>query len=274
MKRINSSDQSLRSQSLKELIFLLRFFILALSVWFFSPFSIMAGPPFHTDDPEPVDLHHWEFYCASQIMRDHDGISGTAPHFEINYGIFQETQIHVIVPFSFNHPLTGNSEYGPGDVELGLKYRFVNETSSAPQIGIFPLIEIPSGNADKGLGAGTTQFFFPVWLQKSWGRWTSYGGGGCLFDLTSCPINSWFIGWEGQRDLSQVITIGAEVFSTIVPFESQENELAFNIGAVLNFNDRHHFLFSAGRDMIGHNDLSLYAAYQLTIGQASKLLVL
>jgi hypothetical protein len=31
----------------------------------------MAGPPFQPDDPEPVDLHHYEFYVASQQTRPH-----------------------------------------------------------------------------------------------------------------------------------------------------------------------------------------------------------
>ena len=59
----------------------------------------MAGPPFRTDDPEPVDYHHWEFYCASQITEGHDGVSGTAPHVEINFGIFHEAQMHIVCPW-------------------------------------------------------------------------------------------------------------------------------------------------------------------------------
>ena len=107
---------------LKEPILRARFIVFMLGVCFLR-FSLYAGPPFHTDDPEPVELYHWEFYCASQMTGSQDGISGTAPHFEINYGIFPEMQIHIIVPLSSSHPRTGNSAYGPGDVELGLKHR-------------------------------------------------------------------------------------------------------------------------------------------------------
>ena len=28
-------------------------------------FKVLAGPPFLTDDPEPVDYQNWEFYIAS-----------------------------------------------------------------------------------------------------------------------------------------------------------------------------------------------------------------
>jgi len=45
-----------------------------------------AGPPFQTDDPEPVELHHYEFYVATQQTLTSDGRSGTAPHLEFNYG--------------------------------------------------------------------------------------------------------------------------------------------------------------------------------------------
>ena len=247
-----------------------RYFVVALLICFFHPIAVIAGPPFRTDDPEPVDYLHWEFYGASQVTSNQDGISGTAPHVEINFGIFKETQIHLIVPLSFNHPRTGISTYGPGDVEIGLKYRFVNETPVVPQIGAFPLIEIPTGNAARGLGVGSVQFFLPLWLQKSWGPWTTYGGAGYLAGVTLPAANSWFIGWEGQRDISEILTIGAEVFTTLFPLKSSENEVGFAVGAIVNFNENHHLLLSAGRDIVGTSDLLLYAAYQYTIGPLPK----
>jgi hypothetical protein len=32
----------------------------------FMSSEAMAGPPYRTDDPEPVDYQHWEFYTFSQ----------------------------------------------------------------------------------------------------------------------------------------------------------------------------------------------------------------
>jgi hypothetical protein len=150
-----------------------------------------------------------------------------------------------------------------------LKYRFINETPSIPQLGVFPLVEIPTGNAAKQLGSGDARLFFPVWLQKSWGAWTTYGGGGYLADIASASANSWSIGWEGQRDISKLLTLGAELFGTLFPSNGSQNEASFAIGAIVNFSDNHHALFSAGRDLWGHNDLLLYAAYQYTVGPSS-----
>ena len=37
------------------------------------PWAAVAGPPFFTDDPEPVELHHSEFYVFSTYDKSGDG---------------------------------------------------------------------------------------------------------------------------------------------------------------------------------------------------------
>ncbi len=138
----------------------------------------MAGPPYATDDPEPVEFRHWEIYVASQASRTPNGWSGTLPFLDVNYGAFPNVHLHLMVPFAFVRPRHEPRQYGYGDTELGAKVRFIQETAWVPQIATFPTIELPSGNEDRGLGAGHVQTFLPLWLQKSAGPWTTYGGGG------------------------------------------------------------------------------------------------
>ncbi len=208
-----------------------------------------AGPPFITDDPEPVEYRHGEFYVASIYAKDKDGQSGTAPHFEINYGVWPNVQLHMIAPFAYAKPNDGSTQYGFGDLELGVKYRFIQETDTIPMVGIFPLIEVPTGDSSRGLGNGQAQIFLPIWLQKSWGTWTTYGGGGYWRNPGDGNKDYWFFGWEGQRDLSKKLTIGAEVFYNTASTEEGTYRLGFNVGAIINFTDEHHFIFSAGRDL-------------------------
>src|SRR5579884_1033559 len=120
-----------------------------------------AGPPFVTDDPEPVDFHHWEFYVASMSSKYHSDWPGTAPHFEVNYGAISNLQLHVIAPLAYDVPPEGASHYGIGDIELGAKYRFIEETNWIPQVGVFPLVQVPTGNALFGNGHGHWQAFLP-----------------------------------------------------------------------------------------------------------------
>src|SRR5213078_4494944 len=97
-----------------------------------------------TDDPEPVEHQHGEFYLASQVSHDDHGWSGTGPHIEVNYGIFPDVQLHLIAPFVFSLPSGEGTGYG--DTEIGVKYRFVHESAWVPMVGTFPLLELPTGD--------------------------------------------------------------------------------------------------------------------------------
>jgi hypothetical protein len=148
------------------------------------PAAAIAGPPFRTDDPEPVDYQHWEFYTFTAGSHVTDDTSGVLPAFEFNYGIVPNGMVHVIAGMAFDHPSGSPTVFGMGDVELGFKYRLIEQdkNSTQPSIGIFPLVELPAGDQNKDLGAGHASVFLPVWIQKDFGDWTTYGGGGYWFN--------------------------------------------------------------------------------------------
>ena len=131
------------------------------------PGPAQAGPPFVTDDPEPVEYQHWEFYVASIHSKYGGDWSGTAPHIELNYGAVPDLQLHLIAPMAYDSPPLGNFHYGFGDAEVGAKYRFIHETNGWPQVGVFPLLELPTGSAPENLGNGNTQAFIPLWTVKN-----------------------------------------------------------------------------------------------------------
>jgi hypothetical protein len=225
-----------------------------------------AGPPYTTDDPEPVEYRHWELYLASQDFHDREGWSGTAPHVEVNYGVVPDVQLHVVAPLSYVVPDVGVAHVGYGDTELGVKLRFVHEGKWTPQIGTFPMFEAPTGSHARGLGNGSAQLFVPLWLQKSFGEWTTYGGGGAWFDLGSGRDRWWYFGWQAQRRLSEALTIGAELFHLTPRSSGTDADTRFNVGAVIDFGDTHHLLLSAGRSIVGSNLFQGYVAYQATFG--------
>jgi hypothetical protein len=226
-----------------------------------------AGPPFRTDDPEPVEYKHGEFYLATQYEKDKDVTSGTAPHVELNYGIAPDTMLHLIAPYAFIKPEGASTQRGYGDTEVGIKYRFINAEEDHFMAGTFPLVELPTGDSDKGLGAGHTMYFLPLWLQKSWGPWQSYGGGGFWRNPGAGNKDYWFFGWQAQREISKILTLGTELFSQTRTTEDGKSRTGYTLGAIVNITDDHHLLFSGGRDFHGDNRFSAYAAYQYTFGQ-------
>jgi hypothetical protein len=231
---------------------------------------LFGGPPFRTDDPEPVEYRHWEFYVATQYANDKDGVSGTAPHLELNYGMALNVQLHLLVPAAFDRPRGESTLYGLGDLELGVKYRFIQEGDYRPMVGTFPILHLPTGNENRGLGSGDAQLFLPVWLQKSWGPWTSYGGGGYWLNPGTDNKNYWYVGWLIQRDITKWLSVGGEIFHQTPPARDGEYQTGYNLGAIINVTDNHHFIISAGSDIHGPNLFSFYAAYQLTWGTKKK----
>ena len=228
-----------------------------------------AGPPFVTDDPEPVEYQHWEIYLASLPTHDQGGWSGTLPHLEINYGVVPDLQLHLIAPVAFSAPKGGSTHFGYGDTELGVKYRFLKETDCLPQIGIFPLVELPSGDHARGLGSGNTDVFLPIWIQKKFGKWTTYGGGGYWINLGQDNRNWWFAGWLLQRQMTEHLTLGTEIFHDTAQQWNGSSDTIVNGGGIWDLSDRYHILFSAGHTFQGPSSYIGSVAIQITFGPES-----
>ncbi|THD58234.1 hypothetical protein [Phenylobacterium sp.] len=234
-----------------------------------------AGPPFITDDPEPVDLHHWEIYAFSAGAFDSHGATGQGPALEVNYGAAPNLQLHLIAPFAYDAPPGGPTTMGLGDTELGFKYRFITPDKDDwfPQVGIFPLLEVPTGDAHRGLGAGQVQAFFPIWLQKDFGKWTTYGGGGYWINPGPGNRDYWFTGWLLQRQVTDKLALGGEVFHTSSSQVGRDGVTGFNLGGQYDFTEHYHLLFSAGEGgqafavdtgAVGRHATTYYLAFQWT----------
>ena len=225
-----------------------------------------AGPPFFTDDPVPVELHHWEIYFASQYIQTADNRSGTAPHIDANYGAYPNLHVHVLLPAVFNRPEGGPTSFGYGDTEFGAKVRFLQETDHRPQMSIYPTVEVPTGDSDRGLGNGKTQAFLPLWIQKSWGSWSTYGGGGYWINPGENNENWVYLGWALQKDLSPQWTLGAELFHRTPETVDGEAGTGFTAGGIYNLSDHYHLMLAMGRDFSGPNHFTQYLALQWTFG--------
>jgi hypothetical protein len=233
--------------------------------------ALPAGPPFRTDDPQPVDPGHLELYVFSVGQHGSGSSSGSGPALEFNYGILPDTQFHLVVPYAYDRPQDGAAQHGLGDTEIGIKFRFLQETGSRPQIGFFPMVEIPTGNRARGLGSGHSQVYLPIWIQKSWGPWASYGGHGWWRNPGDGNRNWNYTGWLLQRDVSEKLTLGAEVFHSTAMTTLGQAATGFNLGGQVNLSERHHLLFSAGRNVRGDRQSTYYLGYQLTAGAFGSL---
>jgi hypothetical protein len=223
-----------------------------------------AGPPFLTDDPQPVDFKHWEFYISSVNTIHSSNWSGTSPHIEINYGLIHNLQVHLLIPLNYNYTIHQSPDFGYGNTEFGVKYCFIHETKNRPQIGTFPIVQIPTIKNNE-FSNGRTQLFLPVWAQKSWGKLTTYGGLGYSVNPGTNNKNWLFSGGEIQYDFSHLLMLGGEIYYHSSEINDSKSTTAFNIGGSVNFTEKFHLIFSAGHSLVNDNFYSTYIGILWTI---------
>lgn len=230
--------------------------------------SALGGPPFVTDDPVPVDFQHWEVYLASQYNHTRGGSSGALPQVEVNYGVVPDLQLHLIAPVAFSSASGMDRQTGYGDTEVGAKYRFVGTDDSQVQVAVFPLVEVPTGDAGRGLGSGHLQLYLPLWLQRTSGAWTAYGGAGYWLNPGAGNRNWIFTGLLIQRQLLPSLALGAELFHETASTAVAGSSTDVNLGLIWDLNDTSHVLASAGPTIQGPAGYQAYCAIQFTFGPA------
>ncbi len=176
--------------------------------------SALAGPPFITDDPEPTDYQHYELYFFSLGTHATGELTGVAPSCDCNYGGLPNVQLHFQPGMAVAKSNNSSLQWGLGDTEFGIKYRFIEQDKASwvPSIAIYPLLEAPTGDSARGLGTGRTHAFVPIWVQKDFGDWTTYGGGGFWINPGPGNKNFWFAGWVLERKITDKFMLGIELF--------------------------------------------------------------
>lgn len=229
----------------------------------------LAGPPFLTDDPVPIPYRHKEFYVFSTLDKTADGKTIQGPAIEFNYGFAPDFMVHMVIPYTMFYPDAGETGRGLGDIELGVKYRFLRESATTPQVGVFPFVELPTGSAARGTGNGRVWYRIPVWAQKSWGAWTTDFGGGYVVDSAPGTRDYWFGGWLLQRVISNSLTLGGEVFAQQASTVPGAGSTFLTFGGYYGM----HFcgcqlLFDGGRTIAGETHTVAYLGLYWTWGPA------
>jgi len=257
------------------LLFLLSMLFGALTTW--------AGPPFQTDDPEPIDYRNFEFYTFGTADGTAAEMDTSGPAAEFNWGALPNVHLHILVPlaaiFPSNNPALapageGSRAVGLGDIETGVKFRFIQEGKHRPQVGTFVMFELPVGSAAKGLGVGKTWYKVPLWAQKSFGPWTTYGGGGeTVFSNSPGYKNYPFAGWLLQRDIGKKLTLGTEVFyhgAEGLGTAQTRSAALVDIGGYYYFrNPGFQLLFAYGHTAVGQSENYAYLGLYWTWGKKS-----
>jgi hypothetical protein len=226
--------------------------LLAISV------TALAGPPYVTDDPEPTDLGHWEdylFLTGTDFHADTIGQAGV----ELNYGAAKDLQLSVTLPFNYND--AANLQAARGNILLGAKYRFLHQTDSdwLPDIAIYPQLTLPT--AAQQYGVQHPSLFVPLWAERDFGKWSTFGGLG--YDINPGQGNRNYVlaGWALTRDISEQWNLGVEIYHQTPSTVDTKASTNVALGAIYKITSHIALMASGGPGLENTRSTGLYAFY-------------
>jgi hypothetical protein len=222
----------------------------------------LAGPPFVTDDPESPPPGMWEINIPFVLERTPGRTEMNSPLFDLNYGL-PNAQLKLEIPVEIVRDDRHGTSAGPGDLLLGVKCRFFADEKSEIKMGIYPQVRLPAGDHAHGLGDGRPAYVLPLLVQKSWDKWTLYGNVGYWWQTAPDKRDYWYSGAVLERELSQELTIGAELFGNTATDRGGRADFGFNIGGTCRLSEHLNLLFAAGRDFSGDTRALIYIGLQV-----------
>lgn len=202
-----------------------------------------AGPPYITDDPAPTDFGHWEIY-AFTAGDGHRSTFDDETGVDINYGGFKNVQLTATVPLDLSHDPDAGWHGGTGDLELAVKYRFVNDEKTGISIAAFPRVILPTAT---GEDHEKTRLLLPVWAQKDFPGGTSvFGGGGYMLNPGPGNRNYWQTGVAVTQDVSDKLSLGVELARQGRDAIDSTARTDAGVGGILKLSDHYALLASGG----------------------------
>jgi hypothetical protein len=204
----------------------------------------LAGPPYLTDDPEPTDYQHFEIYAFSQGVSA-QGDTGGQSGIDFNYGGAPNLQLTATVPMDYDLPSGGPAESGLGNVELAVKYRFLTQQNFGLDVAVFPRVLLPA--VSPNVGDRHASLLLPIWIEKDWGKWSAFGGGGCELNRGGNSQNFCQAGLAVTDQVRTDLQVGVELFHQTADAIGGEDTTSVGAGVRYDLNDHLHLLGYLGR---------------------------
>ena len=125
--------------------------------------SAQAGPPLSTDDTGILEPLQMEIITATTVTSTDAGDYYQAPVLDASLGIVKDhLQISLVYPYEHTHPADGDSESGIGNLEFGMKWRFLRKLRLEMAFAPYYTFGVRPSTARKGIGDSADAAVFPV----------------------------------------------------------------------------------------------------------------
>jgi hypothetical protein len=193
--------------------------------------SLKAGPPLLTGDALPAEKGVLEIYAGQRYQKSAAGVIGRETSSEFAFGGGRDWEVNAEIPYVVESDVSGWE-----DVTVGAKYRFLREAATRPAMALSAKAELPTANASKGLGYGTTIFSIRGRIQKSFGAWTTLGNLGYTFlgepkinGVRKSRENPWFCSVAEEFKVTKKLSLAGEVYLQTRDKPGAANRFAYSV---------------------------------------------
>lgn len=223
-----------------------------------------AGNPLQTNDPETPGPSGWEINLSQNLRFTRPAFGQHLPLINVNYGREENDQWKIGIPVLEIDPHPGEEHWGIGDIQLGWKYRFLEEDEHGFQASIYPQPLLPTGQEDFGLGNGRLELFLPVSVGKHFldDQLFVYAEAAHNVVFEDVDRDTWFFGVAAEWQISEKLEFVGEIADLVVPQSVGPDEPFFNLGFNYQF-AKHVALQTAFGRSLGndHRGLSYFNSY-------------
>ncbi len=208
---------------------------------------LMAGDsPLVTDDTGTPGHNKWEINLAH--TRNNTKLED-AEEFSIdaNYGLGEKTHLNIIIPRTYINRAEGNNVSHLGDIQLAVKYRFIDESFWFFSVSTTPTLLLPTGNHRSKL-----DFFLPLEVAKHIKDHYIGAQVGYTIHKKNGEENELFYGLFSEYPVCKRIDVVGEVFGYFIK-HTKTNAPQFNVGLRYKFNKLFTIMGSAGRSFEGRD---------------------
>lgn len=146
-------------------------FLVALLVCASLPAFAQGGPPYYTNDPgTPGDLN-WEINLGYMPFLYSDQSVSHPPDVDINFGVGERIQLTYENAWLRVHNPSSPTEFGLGQSNPGVKWRFYDAGESGLSVSVFPQLFLnnPNDAVHRAITPASESFLLPFEFSKKFG---------------------------------------------------------------------------------------------------------
>ncbi|HVI09601.1 MAG TPA: transporter [Candidatus Binatia bacterium] len=211
-----------------------------------SPTLAQGGPPYYTNDPGTPGNLNWEINLGYMPFLYSDQSVSHTPDVDINFGVGDRIQLTYENAWLRVHNPGSPVEFGLGQSNFGVKWRFLDRGENGLSISTFPqaFVNNPDDAVRRKITPPTDSFLLPFEFTHKAGPVDVDLELGYSF-VHNGP-NGWITGLVVGHEFTKKLELDAEFYDQ-GPFHLPDTQPSFDVGGRYKVHSPIIFLFMAGR---------------------------